>query len=115
MIKFVMTFRRRRGMDVQAFRDYRRDVHVPILLSIPEADLMRRLVVSYPAIPQAGGEEPRFDAMVEVCFDTEHDMTAMFQSEGFRTKVDPDHANFVDPTSVEQFVMEEAILVDDNM
>lgn len=112
MIKLVMTFKRRRGMDVQAFRDYRRDVHVPILLSIPEAKLMRRLVVSYPAIPSAGAEEPRFDAMVEVWFDTERSMTTMFQSHGFRTKVDPDHANFIDPTSVEQFVTEEVILVE---
>ncbi|PYE82473.1 EthD domain-containing protein [Pseudoroseicyclus aestuarii] len=112
MIKLVMTFKRRAGMDVQAFRDYRRDVHAPILLSIPEAELMRRLVVSYPAIPPAGAEEPRFDAMVEVWFDTAHDMIAMFQSDGFRTKVDPDHANFVDPTSFEQVVTEEIILVE---
>ncbi|WP_116081858.1 EthD domain-containing protein [Tropicimonas sp. IMCC34011] len=112
MIKLVMTFKRRRGMDVQAFRDYRRDVHTPILLSIPEAKLMRRLVVSYPAVTTAGAEEPRFDAMVEVWFDTEHDMITVFQSDGFRTKVDPDHANFVDPTSFEQFVTEEITLLE---
>ena len=53
-------------MDVQAFRDDRRDVHVPLLISIPEAHLMRRRVVSYPAVPMAGGEEPQFDAMVEI-------------------------------------------------
>ena len=111
MIKIVMTFKRRRGMDVQAFRDYRRDVHAPILLSIPEAQLMRRLVVSYPADPVAGGDEPRFDAMVEVWFDTEQDMAAMFQSDSFRDTVDPDHANFIDLTSVDQVVTEEVIVV----
>ena len=112
MIKLVMTFRRRRGMDVQAFRDYRRDVHAPVLMSIPEATLMRRLVVSYPANPMPGEAEPRFDALVEIWFDTEDDMSAMFQSDGFRTKVDPDHPNFIDPTSFEQVVTEEVVFVE---
>ena len=72
---------------------------------------MRRRVASCPAVPLAGVEEPRFDAMVEIWLDTEHDMIAMFQWDGFRAKVDPDHANFIDPTSVEQVVTEEIVFV----
>ena len=111
-IELVITFRRRRGMDVQAFRDDRRDVCAPVLRSIPEADLMRRRVASYSAAPRASEEEQRFDALVELWFDTEHDMTAMFGSDGFRTKVDPDHANFIDPTSDEQVVTEEVVFIE---
>ena len=73
---------------------------------------MRRRVASCPSAPRASEEEPRFDALVEFWFDTEHDMTAMFGSDGFRTKVDPDRANFIDPTSDEQVVAEEFVFIE---
>ena len=39
-------------------------------------------------------------------------MTAMFESDGFRTKVDPDHTNFIDPTSDEQVVTEKVLFIE---
>lgn len=36
MIKMAITFKRKQGMSVEAFRAYRRDVHAPLLFSIPE-------------------------------------------------------------------------------
>jgi hypothetical protein len=110
MIKMLIGFRRRPGMSVQAFRDYRRDVHAPLLFAIPEAANIRRFVVSYP-IPAPGWPEPTFDAVVEAWFDTVANMDALFLSENFRTKVDPDHVHFIDLTSVGRIVSEEVIVV----
>lgn len=111
MIKVILGFKRRRGMGVQAFRDYRRDVHAPLLFAIPEAKRIRRFVVSYPLLA-AGAPEPRFDAVVEAWFDTPEDMDALFLSENFRGKVDPDHVNFIDLQSAVRVVTEEIVVVE---
>ncbi len=73
MMKMLIGFRRRSGMSVQAFKDYRRDVHAPLLFAIPEAANIRRFVVSYP-VPAPNWPEPTFDAVVEAWFDTMSDM-----------------------------------------
>lgn len=111
MIKVVIGFKRRQGMGIQAFRDYRRDVHAPILFAIPEAKNIRRFVVSYPteSLPP---EEPRFDAIVEAWFDNRDDMNTLFQSDNFATRVDPDHVNFIDLTTVVRLVTEELIIIE---
>lgn len=111
MIKVILGFKRRQGMDVQEFRDYRRDVHAPLLFAIPEAKKIRRFVVSYPLL-ESGSLEPRFDAVVEAWFDNVDDMDALFLSENFQTKVDPDHVNFIDLSSVVRIVSEETVVVE---
>lgn len=110
MIKVILGFRRRQGMGVQEFRDYRREVHAPLLFAIPEAKKIRRFVVSYPLLAPAS-PEPRFDAVVEAWFDDVEDMDGLFLSENFRTKVDPDHVNFIDLSSVVRIVSEEIVVV----
>jgi len=108
MIKVIIGFKRRQGMGIQEFRDYRRDVHVPVLLAIPEARKLRRLVVSYPLLaPDA--PEPTFDAVVEAWFDSLEEMDGLFASEAFRTRVDPDHVSFIDLSSVIWLVTEELV------
>lgn len=111
MIKVVITFKRRLGLGIQEFRDYRRDVHAPMLFAIPEAKKIRRFVISYPIDNSTAGE-PWFDAMVEAWFDSHEDMNGLFMSDNFRTKVDPDHLNFIDLTSVVRLVTEELIVVE---
>ncbi|TYC52963.1 EthD family reductase [Rhodobacterales bacterium] len=110
MIKMLIGFRRRPGMSLQDFKDYRRDVHAPLLFAIPEADLIRRFVVSYP-VETTGWGEPSFDAVVEAWFDTIEDLDALYSCENFRTKVDPDHVNFIDLSSVNRIISEEIIVV----
>ncbi|WP_456784013.1 EthD domain-containing protein [Erwinia sp. TECH1] len=48
MIKVVIAFKRRQGMSIEEFRNYRRDVHAPLLFAIPEAKKIRRFVISLP-------------------------------------------------------------------
>ncbi|WP_345936699.1 EthD domain-containing protein [Tistrella arctica] len=111
MIKVILGFKRRQGMGVQDFRDYRRDVHAPLLFAIPEAKNIRRFVVSYPLLA-AHSAELRFDAVVEAWFDSLDDMDALFLSENFQAKVDPDHINFIDLSSVVRLVTEEVVVVE---
>ena len=111
MIKVVIGFKRRQGMGIQEFRDYRRDVHAPMLFAIPEAQNIRRFVISYPT-DYASSEEPRVDAIVEAWFDNSDDMNKLFQSDNFATRVDPDHVNFIDLTSVVRLVTEELIVIE---
>jgi uncharacterized protein (TIGR02118 family) len=110
MIKVIIGFKRKRGMGLQEFKDYRRDVHAPMLFAIPEAQKIRRFVVSYP-VGSSAYAEPGFDAVVEAWFDTIEDMEDLFLSDNFRTEVDPDHVNFIDLTSVVRLVSEELVVV----
>lgn len=110
MIKLVISFKRNKSMSQQEFRDYRSQVHAPLLLAIPEASLIRKFVVSYPLL-ETDGTEPQSDAMVEAWFDNKHDLDSLYASENFLRKVDPDHINFIDLSSVGRMVTEEIQVV----
>jgi len=110
MVKMLLTLKRRAGMSQQEFRDYRQNVHEPLLLALPEARYMRRFVVSYP-LAAPGFGEPSYDAVVEVWFDSVEDLNALFFSENFQTKVDPDHANFLDLPQGGIIICEEVVVV----
>ena len=111
MIKVIIGFKRKQGMAIQAFRDYRREVHAPLLFAIPEAKNIRRFVVSYP-LPEQNSQDIRFDAVVEAWFDNLEEMDGLFLSENFKTRVDPDHANFIDLSTVVRVVTEEIVVVE---
>lgn len=111
MVKMIITLKRRSGMTLQEFKDYRRDVHAPLLFAIPEAErYIKRFVVSYP-VPASNFPEPSYDAVVEAWFDTIDDLNALYRSENFRTKVDPDHPNFIDMSQVGRIISEEIVVV----
>jgi uncharacterized protein (TIGR02118 family) len=111
MVKMIITLKRPEGMSLQAFMDYRRDVHAPLLFAIPEArQYIRRFVVSYP-VPAPNFPEPSYDAVVEAWFDSMDDLNALYLSENFRTKVDPDHVNFIDLSKVGRIISEETVVV----
>ena len=111
MIKLIILFKRRAGMTQQEFRDYRRNVHAPLLLAIPETQqFIRRFVVSYP-IDRPGIPAPEFDVLVEGWFDSVEDLETFYSSENFMQAVDPDHHNFIDLSSVVRFVSEEIVVI----
>lgn len=98
-------------MTHQEFLDYRRDVHAPLLLSIPETkQYVRKFIVSAP-VPAPGYPAPVYDAMVEAWFDSVEDMHTFFQSDNFVNRVDPDHENFLDLSAVVRLVTEETVVV----
>lgn len=111
MVKMIIGFKRRQGMSLKEFMDYRRDVHAPLLFAIPEAQYIRRFVVNYP-VPAPDFPEPTYDAVVEAWFDNMDDLNGLYSSKNFRDKVDPDHVNFIDLSSVGRIISEELIVVE---
>lgn len=111
MIKTIITIKRREGMSHEEFVHYQREIHRPLLMSIPESRLyIRRFVVSYP-IPAPKYSGPDYDSVVEAWFDSMEDMNALYFSENFLSKVDPDHANFMDLSSYGRIVAEEDVVI----
>src|SRR2546430_17094275 len=66
MIKLVYCITRRRGMTLEEFSRYWREVHGPIGRRIPG---LRRLVQSHPTRHPADLSPPPFDGMAELWFD----------------------------------------------
>ena len=112
MVKMIITIKRRAGMSPAEFVHYQREIHRPLLLSIPEArQYIRRFIVSYPvAAPDYSG--PDYDSVVEAWFDSMEDMNALYFSENFLTKVDPDHPNFMDMSAFGRIVAEEEVVME---
>jgi len=103
MIKLVYCITRRRGMTLDEFSRYWREVHAPIGRRIPG---LRRLVQSHPVPHPPEMAPPDFDGMAELWFD---DMTAL---EAARRSPEwwassADEANFIDGTRTAVFVTEE--------
>lgn len=114
MIKLAILLTRRKGMSHQEFLNYRRDVHAPLLLSIPETKkYVRKFIVSTP-VPVAGYPDRAYDAMVEAWFNSVEDLNSFFLSDNFVKKVDPDHDNFLDMPAIVRLVTEETVVVEAN-
>ena len=112
MVKMIITIKRREGMTHDEFVRYQREVHRPLLMAIPEARrYIRRFVVSYP-ISAPGYSGPDYDSVVEAWFDSMEDMDALYFSENFLSKVDPDHVNFMDLSAYGRIVAEEEIVTE---
>lgn len=111
MIKMIITIKRKKEMSHEAFKRYQREVHRPLLMSIPEASrYIRRFIVSYPFIAP-GYSGPDYDCVVEAWFDSMDDMNALYFSDNFLTKVDPDHQNFMDLSAYGRIVANEDIVI----
>ena len=111
MIKMIITIKRRQGMSHDEFVRYQRDVHRPLLMSIPEARrYIRRFVVSYP-VPAPDYSRPDYDSVVEGWFDSMADMNALYFSSNFLEQVDPDHKNFMDLSAYGRIVSEEEVVI----
>lgn len=101
-------------MSHQEFLNYRRDIHAPLLLSIPETkQYVRKFVVSTP-VQASGYLDPPYDAMVEAWFSSLEDLNAFYLSDNFVNKVDPDHINFLDVPAAVRLVTEETVVVESN-
>lgn len=99
-------------MTHEEFVRYQREVHRPLLMSIPEARrYIRRFVVSY-SIRAPDYSGPDYDSVVEGWFDSMEDMNALYFSENFLSKVDPDHGNFMDLSAYGRVVAEEEVVIE---
>lgn len=72
MFKMFVCTKRKPGMSMEAFRDYYENHHSKLAMSI--SPLMRGYQRNYlTPFPNDGGEEPPFDCIAEVTFDSEED------------------------------------------
>jgi len=102
MIKLVYCITRRRGMSLEEFSRYWREVHGPIGRRIPG---LRRLVQSHP-VPHPADMSPPFDGMAELWFDDLAALEAARRSPEWRTS-SADEAHFIDATRTALFLTEE--------
>src|SRR3979411_385107 len=103
IIKLVYCITRRRGMTLEDFSRYWRDLHGPIGSLIPG---LRRLVQSE-VVPSASNVvPPDFDGMAELWFDDLAALEAARHSAEGRAST-ADEANFIDGTRTAVFVTEE--------
>lgn len=111
MIKMIITLKCRAGMSHEEIVHYQREIHRPLLLSIPEAQrYIRHFVVSYPTLaPNYSG--PDYDSVVEAWFDSLEDMDALYFSENFLRQVNPDHVNFMDLSAYGRVVAKEEFVI----
>src|SRR3569833_2542680 len=113
MIKMVITLKRRKGMTHEEFKHYQRNIHRPLLMSIPEAErYIRRCVVSYP-VPAPRYPDPEYDSVVEAWFDSMAALEALFFSDNFLKIVDPDHESFIDLSSFGLGICEDDVVFAD--
>ncbi len=107
----IITLKRREGMSHEEFVQYQREIHRPLLMSIPESHrYIQRFAVSYPtSVPNYSG--PDYDSVVEAWFNSLEDMNALYFSDNFLKIVDPDHKNFMDMSSFGRIVAEEEIVI----
>ena len=99
-------------MSHEEFVHYQLQIHRPLLLSIPEArQYIRRFIISFPiAAPDYSG--PDYDSVAEAWFDSMEDMNALYFSENFLTKVNPDHPNFMDMAAFGRVVTKEEVVIE---
>lgn len=111
MVKLAILLKRRKGMTHQEFLNYRRDIHAPLLLSIPETKQYVRKFIFSGSVHAPGYPQPEYDAMVEAWFDSLEDLNAFFQSDNFTNKVDPDHVHFLDVDAAVRLITEETVVI----
>jgi uncharacterized protein (TIGR02118 family) len=103
MIKLVYCITRRRGMTLEEFSRYWREVHGPIGRRIPG---LRRLVQNH-AVPHTRDlGRPGFDGMAELWFDDLAALEAARRSPEWEAS-SADEANFIDSSRTATFVTEE--------
>ena len=109
MNKLVYCITRRRGMALEEFSRYWREVHGPIGRRIPG---LRRLVQSHPVPHPPDMAPPDFDGLAELWFDDMAALEAARRSPEWR-RSSADEVNFIDSTRTAIFLTEEQQIPDE--
>src|SRR5579884_4256605 len=109
MVKSMVFFKRRPGMEVEAFRRYWLEEHPKVVLKLPG---IRRYVQNHPTLSAyEGGREPVYDGVAEVWFDDWEALRASGRAPAYQDVL-ADEANFLDPSSRRALIVEEQPIVD---
>jgi uncharacterized protein (TIGR02118 family) len=115
MVKFIAGIRRKPGMTAKEFHRYWRDVHAPLVQSVPEFfGYVRRYVQSHvcelPGGKFAGFDVTGFDGIVELWFDSLADAEKAFTAPRYLEIIRPDELKFIDGKSARVVMAEEVAI-----
>ena len=108
MVKLVEFIVRKPGMNVEAFQDYWRTTHGPLVATIP---MIRRYVQCHTRLSAYRGDrQPLYDGVAEVWFDN---TDAMRQSEKISeyAAVRADEPNFIDESRLTFIITKEYVVI----
>ena len=112
MIKIVRFVKRRKDLTQEQFKAYWLNKHSKLEKIVVEKTPVKRIIASFVTGEMIGGEEPPFDGMVELYYNSVEDMRAAFAGD-IPAMMRKDEENFVDlsekPVRVvtEEYVMSE--------
>lgn len=115
MVKFVACLRRKSGMGVAEFHRYWKDVHGPLVKSVPEFfRYVRKYVQSHTVSEPVSGfpapTSPPFDGIAELWFDSVADIGKAFAEPRYLEVIRPDEYKFLDLPSCGIFIVEEVTM-----
>lgn len=98
MIKLIVFVSRRADLSPQAFQDYWRQSHGPLVRG---AEVTRRTLRGYvqgmtALEAYAGAQPPAYDGTAELYFDSHADADAFFADPEYRARIHPDESNFAE-------------------
>ena len=93
-LKLVRTFIRRKDLTLAQFKDYWVKTHANLQKRLINESPVVRSVASFALPPEAGGNEPHFDGMVELYLGSADDIKALFAAPVL-AQMHKDEENFV--------------------
>jgi len=115
MVKLVGCLRRQPGLDAEEFHRYWREVHGPLVKSVPEFfHYVRKYVQGHSVPDRVPGFPPPvftpFDGIAELWFDSVADIGKAFAEPRYLEIIRPDELKFLDLPNCNMFVVEEVLL-----
>lgn len=115
MVKLVGCLRRKSGMSAEEFHRYWKDVHGPLVKSVPEFfGYVRKYVQGHSVPDQVPGFPPppftAFDGIAELWFDSIEDIGKAFSEPRYLEIVRPDELKFLDLPNCTIFIVEEVVM-----
>lgn len=108
MIKSMVFFKRKPGMNLAEFRRYWLEEHPKVVTALPG---IRRYVQSHPMLSAyRDGREPSYDGVAEVWFDDWEALRASGRGPAWQAVL-ADEANFIDPANRRVLITEEHVIV----
>ncbi len=115
MVKLVACLQRKPGMSPEEFHRYWREVHGPLVKSVPEFfRYVRRYVQGHTVSPSVAGFPPQavapYDGVAELWFESVEDVGKAFSEPRYLEVIRPDEQKFLDLPNCKVFVVEEVMI-----
>ncbi len=114
MVKVMVCLKRKPGMSEEEFHRYWKDVHGPLVNSVPEfMRYVRKYVQSHtisPTVPGVSTPPAQYDGVAELWFDSLDDVAKAYSEPRCVNLLTPDWDNFFDVQRSLFFVVDEVVM-----